>query len=144
VELARAIQRVFPGPDDVEWVYPDHGQTRKRYQYEEVRLPMLIRHMLREFNSQQFMLFLETLTGIENLIADPYFIGGGAHLSGRGDFLKAHADFNWHHKLQVYRRVNALWYLSDEWDESWGGHWSSGTRIWHVPWTGHIRTSTGS
>ena len=77
--------------------------------------------MLREFNSRQFTLFLETLTGIDNLIPDPYFIGGGIHLSGPGDFLKIHADFNWHHKLQAYRRVNALLYLPEEWDESWGG-----------------------
>ena len=59
--------------------------------------------MLREFNGRQFTLFLETLTGIDNLIPDPYFIGGGIHLSGPGDFLKIHADFNWHHKLQAYR-----------------------------------------
>ena len=63
--------------------------------------------MLREFNSRQFTLFLETLTGIECLLPDPYFIGGGAHVSTTGDFLKIHADFNWHHKLQAYRRVNA-------------------------------------
>jgi hypothetical protein len=77
--------------------------------------------MLREMNSRQFVLFLETLTGIENLLPDPYFIGGGIHLSGEGDFLKIHADFNWHHKLQAYRRVNALLYLSDEWRPEWKG-----------------------
>ena len=58
--------------------------------------------------ARQFLLFVETLTGIDNLIPDPYFIGGGVHLSGRDDFLNIHADFNWHHKLQAYRRVNAL------------------------------------
>jgi len=42
-----------------------------------------------------------------------HLIGGGIHLSGPGDFLKIHADFNWHHKLQAYRRVNALLYLPD-------------------------------
>src|SRR5215510_16356522 len=26
-----------------------------------------------------------------------YFIGGGPHLAGRGDFLNIYADFNWHH-----------------------------------------------
>ena len=71
--------------------------------------------------ARQFLLFLETLTGIDNLLPDPYFIGGGLHLSGRGDFLKVHADFNWHHKLQAHRRLNALTYLSDTWDEEWGG-----------------------
>ena len=67
------------------------------------------------------VLFLETLTGIESLIPDPYFIGGGVHISGQGDFLKIHADFNWHHKLQAYRRVNALLYLSDDWQPEWKG-----------------------
>ena len=77
--------------------------------------------MLREFNSRQFVLFIETLTGIDNLIPDPYLIGGGVHLSGPGDFLNIHADFNWHHKLQAHRRVNALLYLSETWEEEWGG-----------------------
>ena len=72
-------------------------------------------------NSRQFVLFLETLTGIENLLPDPYFTGGGVHISGEGDFLKIHADFNWHHKLQAYRRVNALLYLSDDWQPEWEG-----------------------
>ena len=84
-------------------------------------MPPLLREMLREMNSRQFVLFLETLTGIENLLPDPYFIGGGVHISGRGDFLKIHADFNWHHKLQAYRRVNALLYLSDDWQPEWEG-----------------------
>ena len=84
-------------------------------------MPTLLREMLREFNSRQFVLFLETLTGIECLIPDPYFIGGGVHISGLGDFLKIHADFNWHHKLQAYRRVNALLYLSDDWQPEWKG-----------------------
>jgi Rps23 Pro-64 3,4-dihydroxylase Tpa1-like proline 4-hydroxylase len=77
--------------------------------------------MLREMNSRQFLLFLESLTGIDNLLPDPYFIGGGVHISGRGDFLNIHADFNWHHKLQAYRRVNALLYLSDNWQPEWRG-----------------------
>lgn len=46
--------------------------------------------MLRELNSRQFVLFLETLTGIESLMPDPYYIGGGVHISGQGDFLKIH------------------------------------------------------
>jgi hypothetical protein len=43
------------------------------------------------------------------------------HISGTGDFLKVHADFNWHHKLQAYRRVNALLYLPTEWKPEWKG-----------------------
>ncbi len=90
--------------------------------------------MLRELNSRQFVLFLETLTGIDNLIPDPYFIGGGAHMAGRGDFLKIHADFNWHHKLQAHRRVNALLYLNENWHEEWGG----ALEFWNKDMTGVV------
>ncbi|NNE11567.1 MAG: 2OG-Fe(II) oxygenase [Ilumatobacter sp.] len=119
--LAAELSATFPTFDSIDWVVRDNEQNRRVYQHDETKVPALHRRMLREFNSRQFVLFIETLTGIDNLIPDPYFIGGGLHLSGPGDFLKIHADFNWHHKLQAYRRVNALLYLTEEWDESWGG-----------------------
>jgi hypothetical protein len=119
--LANELSAAFPAPDAIDWVERDNENNRRRYQHDETKVPPLLREMLREMNSRQFVLFLETLTGIENLLPDPYFIGGGVHLSGEGDFLKIHADFNWHHKLQAYRRVNALLYLSDEWRPEWKG-----------------------
>jgi len=72
-------------------------------------------------NSRSLILFLETLTGIESLVSDPYFTGGGAMSSGKNDFLNIHADFNWHYKLQAHRRINLLLYLTPEWDKDWGG-----------------------
>ncbi len=123
LDIARALSHEFPSPDnDVSWVDCDHENATKRYQNDETRLPKLIRKMLREFNSKQFILFVEALTGIDNLIPDPYFIGGGAHSSGEGNFLKVHADFNWHDKLHLNRRVNALFYLNEDWQDEWEGH----------------------
>jgi hypothetical protein len=121
-ELAQALEAAFPLPDRIAWVERDNANNKRRYQHDETKLPPLLREMLREFNSRQFLLFLETLTGIDNLLPDPYFIGGGAHMSGQGEFLKIHADFNWHHKLQAHRRINALLYLTEDWQEEWGGH----------------------
>jgi hypothetical protein len=119
--LARRLSAAFPAPDDIAWVERDNANNRRRYQHDETLVPGILREMLREMNSRQFLLFIETLTGIESLLPDPYFIGGGVHLSGTGDFLKIHADFNWHHKLQAYRRVNALLYFSDDWQPEWKG-----------------------
>lgn len=133
-ELARELSAAFPTPDSMAWISRNNTQNRRRYQHDETKLPALHRAMLREFNSRQFVLFLETLTGIDNLIPDPYFIGGGLHLSGPGDFLNVHADFNWHHKLQAHRRVNALMYLSDTWDESWDG----AVEFWDKDMTGPV------
>lgn len=134
-KIAHSLAEAFPSPDgDDTWVVCDHKNATKRYQHDETRLPAPLRKMLREFNSRQFVLFIETLTGIDNLIPDPYFIGGGAHSSGTGDFLKIHADFNWHDKLHLNRRINAIFYLNEGWDESWGAH----LELWDKEMTGPV------
>lgn len=119
--LARDLSAAFPMEADESWTERDNANNRRRFQQDETRVPRKLREMLREMNSRQFVLFVETLTGIQSLIPDPYFIGGGVHMSTTGDFLKIHADFNWHHKLQAFRRVNALLYLSDDWKPEWQG-----------------------
>jgi hypothetical protein len=131
-ELAHAIAAAFPARTDMEWVDRDNENNRRRYQHDERMFPALIREMLRELNSRQFVLFLETLTGIGNLIPDPYYIGGGIHESTTGDFLNVHVDFNWHHKLQAHRRCNALLYFNEEWPEEWSGY----TELWPLDMSG--------
>lgn len=73
-------------------------------------------------NSEPFLEFLTNLTGIQDLIPDPYFEGGGYHQSKAGGMLKIHADFNKNRKLGLDRRINVLVYLNKDWEESYGGH----------------------
>jgi Rps23 Pro-64 3,4-dihydroxylase Tpa1-like proline 4-hydroxylase len=73
-----------------------------------------------------FIDFLETLTGITGLLPDPHLWGGGLHQIQRGGFLKVHADFNRHERLDLDRRLNLLVYLNKDWKEEYGGSWSSG------------------
>jgi hypothetical protein len=73
-------------------------------------------------NSLPFLQFLEQLTSIPNLIPDPHFIGGGFHEIKPGGFLKVHVDFNRHYGNQLDRRLNALIYLNEDWQDSYGGH----------------------
>ena len=73
-------------------------------------------------NSQPFLEFLTELTGIENLIPDPFFDGGGCHQIQPGGMLKLHADFNKHPKTKLDRRINVLVYLNEDWQEDYGGH----------------------
>jgi Rps23 Pro-64 3,4-dihydroxylase Tpa1-like proline 4-hydroxylase len=120
-EAAEEARRQFPRPDDISWHIADHTNAVKRYQFDERYMPPAILDLCRAFNSSRFVLFLEHLTGIDSLIPDPHLVGGGMHQVGRGGHLGLHADFNWHHKLQLHRRLNALIYLSPDWDDSWGG-----------------------
>lgn len=64
---------------------------------------------------------MEKLTGIDHIILDTHFEGGGTHEIKAGGFLKVHTDFNWHKTLRLDRSINLLIYLNEEWDESWGG-----------------------
>jgi Rps23 Pro-64 3,4-dihydroxylase Tpa1-like proline 4-hydroxylase len=72
-------------------------------------------------NGPDFLPKLEEMSGIEGLISDPYLEGGGVHSIATGGYLGIHADFNFHPKLRLHRRINLILYLNSEWQESWGG-----------------------
>ena len=80
------------------------------------------RALINNLNSGTFLLFLEQLTGISGLIADPYLSGGGLHKIERGGKLGIHIDFNHNETMNNYRRINVLVYLNENWEESYGGH----------------------
>ena len=74
------------------------------------------------FNSQPMLAFLEGLTAIPGLIPDPYFTGGGYHETARGGKLGVHADFRVNEQLHLHRRINAIIYLNEQWEDAWGGN----------------------
>ena len=79
------------------------------------------REMFLFFNSRPVLQFLEGLTGIEGLLPDPYFSGGGYHEITKGGLLGVHADFRINQQLHVQRRLNMLIYLNPEWNDDWKG-----------------------
>lgn len=76
---------------------------------------------LQEFNATPFLLFLERLTGVPRLLPDPHFTGGGIHQIVQGGILDIHTDFNDYARLAVFRRLNVLIYLNEDWQEAFGG-----------------------
>ncbi len=88
----------------------------------EYRFGEKTKEFMHFLNSQPFLEFLSLLTGIDALIPDPYFDGGGAHQILPGGLLKIHADFNKNKITNLDRRLNILVYMNKDWDESWGGH----------------------
>jgi hypothetical protein len=73
------------------------------------------------FNSRPVLQFLEGLTGIDGLLPDPYFMGGGYHEITKGGRLGIHADFRINQQLHVQRRLNMLIYLNPDWNDDWKG-----------------------
>jgi Rps23 Pro-64 3,4-dihydroxylase Tpa1-like proline 4-hydroxylase len=78
--------------------------------------------VLEQLNSRTMLRFLERLTGIDHLIPDALFQGGGLHQILPGGFLKIHADFNKHPEWNLDRRLNVILFLNRDWSEDYGGH----------------------
>jgi Rps23 Pro-64 3,4-dihydroxylase Tpa1-like proline 4-hydroxylase len=112
----------FPAPGSLDWIQYNQATEKKLASRDEAKLGPATRHLLHEFNSSNFCIFLEKLTGIEGIVPDPYFWGGGLHQIERGGYLKIHTDFNWYGKLKLDRRINLLLYLNRNWQEDYGGH----------------------
>jgi len=119
-DLLRSVLGDFPSSEGKEFF--DREQERLKFQYQPGEVSSgLVRNLFAELNSRAFLGFLHELTGIEGLIPDPYFEGGGLHETKRGGHLGVHADFNVHDLLKVERRLNLLVYLNEDWDQSFGG-----------------------
>jgi len=112
----------FPAPDAAGLLRFDTKTEKKLGFYHGTsRIAPRLRAFLDAMNGFETLLFLEELTGIEGLIPDPYFGGGGPHQIEAGGFLKIHADFNFHPKLKLDRRLNVLVYLNRDWRDEYGG-----------------------
>ena len=110
-DLTKNADLKFNDPNQVKLA------SKGEYRFGEKTLEFM--HFL---NSQPFLEFLSGLTGIENLIPDPFFDGGGCHQIQPGGMLKIHADFNKHPTTKLDRRLNVLVYMNEDWHEEYGGH----------------------
>ena len=119
-DVLRRVIADFPSSKDKGFF--DRDQERLKFQYPPQEVSSgLIRNVFAELNSRAFLRFLEELTGIEGLIPDPHFDGGGLHETKCGGHLGIHADFNVHSRLKLERRLNLLIYLNENWADQYGG-----------------------
>ena len=120
--MLEAVLAEFPGPGEIRWQRFDNPEEIKLASAAETSFGAHTRLFLYHLNSITFLDFLSGVTGIENLIPDPSFDGGGLHQIVRGGKLGVHADFNKHARYGLDRRLNILVYLNKDWRGEYGGH----------------------
>ena len=119
--LLKELLAEFDAMDREPWHYTERATERKYSTEDFQHFGPIVRTVITQLNAAPFLAFLEKLTGIAGLIADPHLRGGGLHEIRRGGALGVHADFNFYNRLNLYRRLNLLVYLNENWSEEWGG-----------------------
>jgi hypothetical protein len=106
-----------------EYDFNEHAQVQIKKRGLSVidKLPDLTKRLVHFFQSPLMIQYLERLTGITGLMADPTLLGGGVHKTETGGHLAVHADFNIHPETGFHRRLNLLLFLNPIWNSDWGG-----------------------
>ncbi len=117
----------FRSPRELRWnEFADRNQVKLAFNQVE-KLPGSVRDILYFMNGRPMLEFLQTLTGINGVIPDPYYLGAGLHQIKRGGYLEIHAD-------KLDRRLNVLIYMNKDWREEYGGHFEP----WNKEMTGPV------
>ena len=124
-ELLEAVLEEFPRPQEAGWrSLPGGGKAKNKLVTDnaEASLGPHTKHLINRLCSSDFLVFLEQLTEIRGLVADPHLTSAGLHQILSGGFLEVHADYHWNARMRMFRRVNLILFLNKEWPEEYNGH----------------------
>lgn len=136
--VLREVLKEFPAPDSPIWDHAeDEGiQVKLRSNWTaDADMEPTTRELVHFLNSGAFLKRITRLTGIEHLISDPYYTGGGLNCILPGGLLDVHCDGNWHHGMALHRRLNAILYLNEGWQPEWHGEFE----LWNEDMTESVK-----
>ena len=122
--LAEICLENFPALDASIWEHANDADIEIKYRTtwkSEFDIPEGIVDAVRVLNSSLFLKAMTARFGIEKIVSDPYFSGGGLNATKPGGLLDVHVDGNYHDATGLNRRLNALVYLNPNWQPGWGG-----------------------
>lgn len=85
-------------------------------------LPAATRKIFELLNGGRFLNLVSRLTGINGLIPDPYYDGGGINIIKDQGTLAVHIDGTNQQRMAVSRRINAILFLNEDWNPDWNGY----------------------
>lgn len=114
------------------WVHEDNDHLKKANLRSAVDLGDTGFRHTALLHSAGFLYLLSELTGIWELLPDPYLQGAGYHIIPQGGKFDVHVDRNTAYETGLNRRLTLITYLNKSWEREYGGQlelWNSdGTR----------------
>ncbi len=123
-DMAQSCLNSFPSPEAPGWDIANDKdiEIKQRSTWKsEFDIPDGMIDAVRILNGAHFLQAMTQLIGIQKLVPDPYFSGGGLNITKRGGMLDVHVDGNYHDSSGLNRRLNAIIYLTPGWLPDWGG-----------------------
>jgi hypothetical protein len=111
----------MPALNSGNWVAHDDEHLIKYNMRSVVQLGDHGTQLTAFLHSARFLYFLSELTGIWELLPDPYLQGSGFHLLPKGGKFDVHVDRNTAYETGLIRRLAMIIYLNKDWKTEYGG-----------------------
>ena len=119
IELATAISDAFPEVSQMRRL--DSFRERKYTSKSLEQFDQILTDITFAFQHPTVLSLLAEITGHSAISSDPQLYAGGLSTMVEGDFLHPHIDNSHDQNGEKYRVLNALYYVSQNWNASDGG-----------------------
>lgn len=127
--LLRRVSKEAPPATGHQWVNIDHQHMDHVLRMRSaVEMGPASRELAALLHSPAFLYLLSEVTGVWQLLPDPYLQGGGHAVMRRGGFFEVHADISVAYDTGLRRRMALLIFLNEDWRSEYNGQlelWSS-------------------
>lgn len=120
-DLAQAIFDHFPPMKEMNTHYK--GINEKKAEHSNfLELNGSFQQLHEALLSQEFISWLEQVTGIRLLETIEDRLGYGLHQGANSSFLDIHIDYNLHPIKKMFRKLNLILFFNPQWENDWGGN----------------------
>jgi Rps23 Pro-64 3,4-dihydroxylase Tpa1-like proline 4-hydroxylase len=119
-EEASRLAGSYPSPDKL--MLRSTMRERKRVGVEVGQYDRLVGEYLFAFQHPEVIYAIAEVTGLNEIEADPTLYASGISMMRQGDFLNPHIDNSHDGDGRNYRVLNLLYYVSPDWELSYGGN----------------------
>jgi Rps23 Pro-64 3,4-dihydroxylase Tpa1-like proline 4-hydroxylase len=119
--LLERVCREIPRIDDETWVRESDERIKQFNHRSPVSLGQGASELITLLHSAAFLYFLSEMTGVWELLPDPYLQGASYHVVPRGGFFHVHVDRNVAYSTGLVRRLALMLYLNKGWKPEYGG-----------------------